>query len=65
MKIIKLLLVFVIILGGVVGAFYLIGGGGGTGLEEPSDDTYQTYRTQFENDWKDKGDWSDSLFSAH
>ena len=65
MKIIKLLLVFVIILGGVVGAFYLIGGGGGTGLEEPSDDTYQTYRTQFENDWKDKGDWSDSLFNAH
>lgn len=65
MKIVKLLLVFVIILGGVVGAFYLIGGGGGTGLEEPSDDTYQTYRTQFENDWKDKGDWSDSLFSAH
>lgn len=65
MKILKLLLVFVIILGGVVGAFYLIGGGSGSGWEEPSDDTYQTYRNQFENDWKDKGDWSDSLFNAH
>lgn len=65
MKIVKLLLVFVLILGGVVGAFYLIGGGTTSGLEEPSDDTYQTYRKQFENDWKNKGDWSDSLFSAH
>lgn len=65
MKIVKLLLVFVVILGAVVGAFYLIGGGTTSGLEEPSDDTYQTYRKQFENDWKNKGDWSDSLFSAH
>ena len=65
MKIVKLLLVFVIILGGVVGAFWLIGGSTGYGLDEPSDDTYQTYRKQFENDWKNKGDWSDSLFSAH
>lgn len=65
MKIIKLLLAFVIILGGVVGAFWLIGGSTGSGLDEPSNDTYQTYRKQFENDWKDKGDWSDSLFSAH
>ena len=65
MKIVKLLLVFFVILGAVVGAFYLIGGGTTSGLEEPSDDTYQTYRKQFENDWKNKGDWSDSLFSAH
>lgn len=65
MKILKLILVFVIILGGVVGAFYLIGGEPGSSLEEPSGNTYQTYRTQFENDWKDKGDWSDSLFTAH
>ena len=65
MKIVKFLLVFVIILGGVVGAFWLIGGSTGYGLDEPSDDTYQTYRKQFENDWKNKGDWSDSLFSAH
>lgn len=65
MKILKLILVFVIVLGGVVGAFWLIGGSTSSGLDAPSDDTYQTYRTQFENDWKDKGDWSDSLFSAH
>lgn len=65
MKIVKLLLVFIVILGGVVGAFYLIGGATTSGLEEPSDDTYQTYREQFENDWRNKGDWSDSLFSAH
>lgn len=65
MKIVKLLLVFVVILGGVVGAFFLIGGGTNSGLEIPSDDTYQTYRKQFENDWKNKGDWSDSLFCAH
>lgn len=65
MKIVKLLLVFVIVLGGVVGAFYLIGGGTSSGLEELPVDTYQMYRSQFENDWKNKGDWSDSLFSAH
>lgn len=65
MKVLKLFLVFIVILGGVVGAFYLIGGGTISGLEEPSDDTYQTYREQFENDWRNKGDWSDSLFSAH
>lgn len=65
MKILKLLLVFVIVLGGVVGAFLLIGGGSSTGLEELPYDEYQTYRSQFENDWKSKGDWSDSLFSAH
>lgn len=65
MKAIKIILVFIIILGGVVGAFWLIGGSTGSGLEDPSDDTYQTYRKQFENDWKNKGDWSDSLFSAH
>ena len=65
MKILKLILVFVIVLGGVVGAFFLSGGSTNSGLNDPSDDTYQTYRTQFENDWKDKGDWSDSLFRAH
>lgn len=65
MKILKLILVFVIVLGGVVGVFWLIGGNTSSGLDDPSDNTYQTYRTQFENDWKDKGDWSDSLFGAH
>lgn len=65
MKILKLILVFVVILGGVVGAFWFIGGSTNSGLDDPSDDTYQTYRAQFENDWKNKRDWSDSLFSAH
>lgn len=65
MKTLKLILIFAIILGGVVGAFLLIGGSTGVTIETDGYDPYQTYRTQFENEWDEKGDWSESLFLAH
>lgn len=66
MKVVKLILAFIVVLGCVVGAFFLINGKGGSVLlPPPPDDIYQTYRKQFEQDWKDKGDWDEQLFSEH
>lgn len=63
-KIFKLILTFVIILGAIVGGFFLF-----TKSPEPlppvNPDTYEMYRKQFIEDWKQKGDWDEQLFMSH
>ena len=65
MKAIKLFLIFVVLLGGVLGAFYLFTKSDSRTLPPPLDTTYQTFRTQFEKDWEQVGDWDDNLFMSH
>ena len=65
MKAIKLIFTFAIILGGVVGAFYLLTGPDSGKLQPPPDTTYQTFRSQFEKDWEQAGDWNEQLFLSH
>lgn len=63
-KIFKLILTFVIILGAIVGGFFLF-----IKILEPlppvNPDTYEMYRKQFIEDWKQKGDWDEQLFMSH
>ena len=65
MKIFKLILTFVIILGAVVGGFFLITDTGSDPLSPVDQNTYELYRKQFEEDWKQKGDWDEQLFLSH
>ena len=65
MKAIKLILTFVVILGVIVGAFYIFGDRGGDVLPPMDNDTLESYRSQFENDWKQKGDWDVNLYKNH
>lgn len=65
MKAIKLILTFVVILGVIVGALFIFSGNGGEKLPPMDDNTLESYRTQFENDWKQKGDWDANLFNDH
>ena len=65
MKIFKLILTFVIILGAVVGGFFLMTDTGSDPLSPVDQNTYELYRKQFEEDWKQKGDWDEQLFLSH
>ena len=65
MKTVKLIIIFILILGGVIGAFFLFNNGEGSALPPPAAATYQNYRTQFEKEWEQKGDWDEQLFLSH
>lgn len=65
MKAIKLILAFVVILGVIVGALYIFTGDVGGKLPPMDDNTLESFRSQFENDWKQKGDWDANLFNVH
>lgn len=65
MKAIKLILTFVVILGVIVGAFYVFTGIRGKSLPPIDVNTLESYRSQFENDWKQQGDWNVNLYKNH
>lgn len=65
MKAFKLFIIFLILLGAIIGVFFLIFQDEVIKLPPPTDDTYQTYRDQFEEDWKQKGDWDKDLYLSH
>lgn len=56
---------FVIILGAVVGGFFLMTDTDPDPLPPVDLNTYELYRTQFKEDWKQKGDWDEQLFLSH
>lgn len=65
MKFFKLFIIFILVLGAIIGAFFIKDCTGTTKLPPPTDETYQTYRNQFEKDWEQKGDWDKDLYLEH
>ena len=65
MKPIKLIITFVLILGGIVAAFHIILKPDPTPIIVFDGTALQEYRKQFEDDWKNAGDWNEDMFKSH
>ena len=65
MKSIKLTFIFLLVLGGVVAAFYFATKRDTPKIIEIDTASLQEYRTQFEEDWKNAGDWNEEMFKSH
>lgn len=65
MKSIKLIFTFVLVLGGVVAAFYFATKQELPKIIEIDTASLQEYRKQFEEDWKNAGDWNEEMFKSH
>jgi len=65
MKPIKLIITFVLILGGIVAAFHFFLKPDPTPIIVFDGTALQEYRKQFEDDWKNAGDWNEDMFKSH
>jgi len=65
MKALKLVLVFVLILGGIFGAFYFTTISDGSSLSSPDNTLFEETRNQIENEWTQRGDWDESLYTKN
>lgn len=65
MKSIKLTFTFLLVLGGVVAAFYFATKHDTPKIIEIDTASLQEYRKQFEEDWKNAGDWNEEIFKSH
>lgn len=65
MKPIKLIITFVLILGGIVAAFHFFLKPDPTPIIVFDGIALQEYRKQFEDDWKNAGDWNEDMFKSH
>ena len=65
MKALKIIIAFVLILAGVFSAFYFSTRVGEGSIAPPQDERFEDTRKQIQNEWEQRGDWDDTLYTKN